>query len=254
MKLSRAPKSGLLVIVALFAWWGPVGCSKEEPAEPPEARSAEPTPATTPNKQPSQRAAPIAEPSTRLPAENQPTLRDALASALEQTSAIRFEGYGSVEADTRVSERERVWREDQLGELPCVSGYKRARQTVRAVAKLLDDSQLHEWLESSLRIAQDSDLQGQLLGDIEQNNPRRWSYIPQLVVEAVYNLARDPQQKARALEIWEQMEIVRVEETKERTEKQLARLRALESPTLDDRLVLQALEQRVIERRQIEEW
>lgn len=94
----------------------------------------------------------------------------------------------------------------------------------------------------------------QLLGDDEDTRLRRSNYKPQFVVNAVYNLARDPEQKARALGVWEDMETHRVEEESERTRQQLARLKALEFPTLDEQVRLKIVERRVIEQQQIAEW
>lgn len=264
MKLNLGWEISLLVVILALSWPGPAGCSKKQLTEPtaapgePDAvnEAAPPAPEQTAATEaspgavrPTESPAPVPK-----PAQKPVSLSEALAKAVEQTSGIPFEPTGMAKSDRGVAERERVWRDDQLHERLCVSGYPRAKPTVRAVAELLDDDHLHEWLEHSLQIAQDPEMHRQLLGDDEDARLRRSNYNPQFVVSAIYNLARDPEQKARALAVWEDMETRRVEEESELTKQGLARLKSLESPTLQDKLRLKVLEERVIKRKQITKW
>jgi len=158
------------------------------------------------------------------------TLREALQDALEFCADIHFEVTGNnAQWDVKIRDRERIWREDLLGDSPCVTAYQRGRTLLLAVARKLPDRHLHEWLSTSLEITQNPERLAHLRGGEQPEPARAGVYQLQGILEAAYNLARDPAQQEEALRLWNLAEQERYEARVAANNARLATLEQKES-------------------------
>ncbi len=139
------------------------------------------------------------------------TLHEALCRALGECGDVRFtvnkaSKSGSYERDNY----ERIWRADQMGGRPCVSGLGFARPLVIEVARRLSDGQLSEWLTLSLQHTRNAPRCPPFeAGNSEARTRWRLYQNGQDIAEVVYNLARDTRLKDEAQDLWEMAEIGR---------------------------------------------
>ncbi len=221
---------------------GSAGCAPEETAPPPAE------PAATPPPSPPAGTQPPAAPSAKQPAPADKTaasaaaapdspkvsLTDALADALAANEIVHFTPTDNANWAAKIELREAIWREDQLGPTPCLTGDTRGRPLVQAVAARLSAEHLHQWVEGSLEIAKDPERVELLRQRKQDNKPRMWLYPAQLIAEAAYNVSRDEDQKRRAIAIWEELEDKRLVEAKASHQRTLALLEQKEKDgTLD---------------------